>query len=515
MARNPLVVFGAIRRLLTRSAPPARIGQPRRVPMGRIFAAARVDRLSLDWLSSLGSGEADVKVDLSKLRGRSRTVTRDTPEGKRFCGLFEENVIGPNGIRLVPRVKTNAGEYDRTVNDAIAAAWALWGEPENCTVDGSASWLDVQHTVARTEPMDGEYVIRLVTGADNPFGFAVQLLDPDQLDVEYSAERIDTGGRIVQGVELSRLGKVVAYHIWDGHPNDGNKGRRRRIPADQIVHDFIPWRIGAKRGIPWLHAGLQAIHMLGGYQEAELVAARDGAANPGFFEAGPDAGADDEEEAAEVPLYVEPGTNYKLPVGYKYVGREVTHPTSAFDPFMKSINHRVAMSGQVSYMSLSGDLSDTSYSSGRIGLLAERDRYKMLQGRYAMRLHRRVYRAWLKASLLTGALPLPAAALERYYAVVWQPRGFPWIDPVKDIDAFEREVKLGLNSRTAGCNERGRDFEEILAELDHEQQLADEYGISIEGSATPPQYAADPAMPKPTTPAQTDNGQGKGRLRVS
>lgn len=479
--------------LARRSAAPRTAGR-------RVFAAARVNRLSLDWLSGLASGESDAQVDLRTLRGRSRTLMRDTPEGKRYAGLFEENVIGPHGIVLVPRVRDARGEFDRAVNDAIRTSWERWGEPESCTVDGRLSWLGVQHLIARSEPTDGEYLVRLVTGAPNAFGFAVQVLDPDQLDLDYTVERLATGGRIVQGVELDRTGRAIAYHIWDGHPGDATKGVRRRIPAEEIIHDFEPLRVGAKRGIPRLHAGLDAVYMLGGYQESELVASRTGAANPGFFEQEPDAAGDDETEPAELPLNVEPGTYNRLPPGYKFVAHDTDHPSTAFDPFVRSINHRIAMAGQVSYMSLSGDLSDTSYSSGRIGLLAERDRYRLLQGRYAMHLHRRVYRAWLRAALLTGALPLPVADVARYEAVAWRPRGFPWIDPLKDIDAFEREVKLGLTSRTAGANERGRDFEETLAELDREQQLAAEYGVSIDGSDTPAPVTPD----QPSTTSATN-----------
>ncbi|MCK7513853.1 MAG: ATP-dependent Clp protease proteolytic subunit [Desulfobacterales bacterium] len=51
-----------------------------------------------------------------------------------------------------------------------------------------------------------------------------------------------------------------------------------RIPAEQILHTFITERINQPRGVPWMHSAMTRLNNLGAYEEAEIVAARIGAA---------------------------------------------------------------------------------------------------------------------------------------------------------------------------------------------------------------------------------------------
>ena len=58
----------------------------------------------------------------------------------------------------------------------------------------------------------------------------------------------------------------------------------------------------------------------------------------------------------------------------------------------------------VSYQTLSGDLSETSYASGRQGLLEERETYKSAQSLFSEMFLDRVYAEWLSMGITTGAL---------------------------------------------------------------------------------------------------------------
>ena len=81
---------------------------------------------------------------------------------------------------------------------------------------------------------------------------------------------------IRMGVEIDRWGRAVAFHVWSAHPSEPN-GRdtdRIRVPADQMIHWFRPYRVGQTRGVPDFAPILLTIKMLSGYEEAELVASR-------------------------------------------------------------------------------------------------------------------------------------------------------------------------------------------------------------------------------------------------
>lgn len=478
----------------------------------RVFQAANHSRLNTGLFSSTTSGQQDTRVDLRTLRNRSRTAFRDSSIAKRYGGLFAENVVGEKGIVLQPRALLPDGELDRKLNAAHAAAWQEWAE-EHCTVDGRLDWVDLLQARRRLEPMDGEVLVRIVDGADNPFGFALQLLDADQLDLDYNVERTGDQPMIRQGVEMNRWGRPVAYHIWEGHPSDSSRGRRERVPAEDVLHDYMLWRPGTSRGIPWLHAALANLGMMEGYLEAELVAARTAAAKMGWV-TGDDGDAD---EPVEVPMEAQPGTFGRLPKDWQLLEYDPQHPNAIMPAFVKANVRLFSVAGGVAYHSLSGDLEGVNYSSARIGELAQRDFFRMLQQREIRRFCRRVHRRWLRMAQVTGKFAFTAAQLPQLTNNRWLPRGFPWADPLADIQTAEREIKLGVNSRTAIAAERGNDIEELFEEIDGEQQLAEEYEVPIQGTDRPavmPGESTD-APPTTTEPKEKTDGTDRRRPRLA
>lgn len=484
LARGALVISG-------------RVHQARRA---RLFAGAKMDRLTADFFSGITSGSQDVRMDLRILRARSRTLVRDTPQAKRACDLFVENVVGAHGILLKPAALKPDGNADSALNDAVLAAWEDWGTPEHCSVDGQYGWVELEQQLMRLMPMDGEVIVRMLKGPEfGKYGFQLQLIDADQLDHTYNVEPMGDGRWVRQGVELNRWGRPIAYWIWQGHPNDTHRGQRLRIPANEIVHLHLPWRVGATRGVPWFHAVVAAINMSGGYFEAALVAARIAASAMGAIKtnADPDPLQEEDPDASAVPVDFDPGKLFRLAAGEEVQKLDWNHPNTSFADFDRAVDRKIATGIGVSYTSLSGDLTAVNYSSIRAGLLSERDLYRLLQQRLIRYLHARVYREWLQMAQLTGALPIAARDLPRAQRARWQPRGFPWVDPRADIEALEAEIALGINSRTAAAAERGRDFEKVLEQLDAEAKLADEYGVDVSGLKLA-------AKPTPAAPAEDD-----------
>jgi capsid protein len=80
----------------------------------------------------------------------------------------------------------------------------------------------------------------------------------------------------------------VAYHLLRRKPSQwqysGYSLEMDRIPADEIVHLFVPEFAEQVRGVPWMYAALLNLVNMGAFEEAAVVAARVGAANMGFIE---------------------------------------------------------------------------------------------------------------------------------------------------------------------------------------------------------------------------------------
>jgi lambda family phage portal protein len=469
------------------------------------FAGARVNRLTLDWATTPLSADQEIQGDLRALRARSRELVRNTAYAKRFLQLLGANVVGAHGIRLQARIRSADGRPFESVNQKLEEAWARWGQITQCTVDRKLSWRGVQRLLMSTLGQDGEFFLRLVPGFDNECRFALQLIDADLLDETYNLPRTDRQNEVRMGVELDRWGAPVQYWFWTVHPSETGLYRERRpIPADEIIHGFIPLRVGQTRGVPWFHPVLLDHRMLAGYQEAELVASRMAAAKPGFFEVPVDAAmsATPDESVDRVPEEVEPGILKELPPGYTFKGWDPTHPSTAYKDFVKAILRAIAAGLGVSYHALANDLEGVNYSSARVGELADRDEWRALQQWMIDHVHCRIYEEWLKMALLAGELPGLSLDYRNYLRVAWRPRGWAWVDPQNELNASEKELQLGLNSRTRQAAEQGRDFEELLEDLAEEQRL-----IEAEGLSLGPSLEAKPA------PSDVAIGEGEDGAR--
>jgi lambda family phage portal protein len=143
----------------------------------------------------------------------------------------------------------------------------------------------------------------------------------------------------------------------------------------------------------------------------------------------------------------------------------------------------------ISYENLSADYSQSNYSSSRLALLNDRDTYRALQSWVILNLHQPVYEAWLDMAVLSGRLNLPIYELtpRRYQSVRWQPRGWSWVDPQKEINATISAVGAGLTTLTDEIAKQGGDIEDLLKTRKRELDMASAYGLSL---YTPPAQSA-------------------------
>jgi len=448
------------------------------------YAAAVHNRL-YNWIKApMKSADSELQNEYETLKARGRDMGKNDPYGVRFVGLVGENVLGPHGIRLQATVQEPDGSPDTRTNHAIEGGWKEWGKHETCTADGRLCWAEAEDLFVETWVQDGEAIVRLLPGFDNGWGFAIQHLDTDQLDSTFNRPRGRGTNEIRMSVEIDAWGRAVAYHLWSSHPNDyqGGRGRvRERIPAHQIIHQFKTRRAGQTRGVTWFAAIILAAQMREGYTEAELVAARTAASKMGFLNMDPEVWRDPDSPTANKPLTMnaEPGV-IEAVVGTEFQAWDPTHPTTAFDPFTKAILRSHAAGLKTSYASLTGDLSQVNYSSIRWGGLQERDVWKKLQGVVAEHFHERVYSEWLRWALIMGRLDVPSRDLRAVNSHGWMGRGWPWIDPWKELKAAELALALKLDSRTRLAATQGRDLVEVFEDIVRERKLADEHGIELD-----------------------------------
>jgi len=481
-------------------------------PRARSFDAAQGSRLTAGWNGSNLSINALLEQALPLLRGRSRQWSRNTGTGRRFLSQVRTGGVGPTGYTLAMRcgdwVKEGAQwlfKLDKLANDAIERAWLEWCQPGHCEATGKMSFADVCKLQLEVTARDGEYLARRLRGHANKWGYALQLLSSDRLDLNHSTTPSE-GHEIRMGVERDEIARAVAYHVLRGNPGDPLRGARQsdRIPANQVFHDFVLLEPEQARGVPWAHAVLLGAHMLASFEESAVYAARIGASQMGFFtqgvgDQGPpglvtpqDLGAQAGEGADGKPQLmaeVEPGALDLLPPGVDFKAFDPKYPSEAFDPFTKSRKRDMAAGLDVAYHNLTGDMSDVNYSSARIAELAERDGWRGIGHWFIGSFVRPTFRDWLETSLLAGAIklasgqPLPVSRIDKYLSgAIFRGRGWDWVDPQKEVNAAATARKEGFVTRSQVIAGKGGDFEENVIEIAQENEILAAHKVRLDGS---------------------------------
>lgn len=449
----------------------------------RAYAGANQGRLFSDFVASSRSADEEIKGALKVLRNRCRDLTRNNAYARRFISLAKANTVGDRGVTLQVKARNDNGAMDNLGNDSIEIAWKRWGRMGQCSVDGKISWVDAQRLFIENLVRDGEVLVRLVK-YPNDFRFALEFIESDLLDEEYNVT-LPNGHRIRMGVELDSFNRPVAYHLFTAHPGDNSTmwmGKSyNRIPADKMIHAFLPERAMQTRGAPWMSPVIADLKMLNGYREAELVAARVGASKMGFFTSPTGDGFTPDDTDNKVPIMeAEPGTFHQLPDGVNFTQFDPTHPTTAFADFEKAILRGIASGLGVSYTSLANDLEGVSYSSIRQGALEDRDQWKIVQDFLIQHFVEPVYRAFLMSIMENSVINIPASRFDKFAeATVFRARGFQWVDPLKEMNAAVVGLQNGLLSMQDIANQQGRDVEEIFDQIQAEKEMAERYGLSM------------------------------------
>lgn len=512
--------------------------RPANINMMERYAAAQNGRLNLDFLgASTGTADEKLRYQLEVLRNRSRQLERDDPLTGNWLRLLGNNVLGAKGLkldgkitepeRLGPNGNVIPGAPDEMANKAIEQAWSRWGgshyDPQHgqnshASLCGRHSWRKLCRLALRSAKRDGE-VLGLIHMPDgNPFGFAIELREADNLDTRLNEDVYAGGqrvGTIRMGIEYDLNNRPIAYHLFRWHPGDrlhraaADLTERERWPASRVIHLFNPKRISQGRGVPDNHAAMNDTMMLDGYNEAALVAARAGACQGGFFRKQNPDGIQMDEDSDGIGIYqLEPGQWQELPMGVDPVTVNPNYPHTNFTDFVKTIARRISNALGVSYFSLAGDLEAVNFSSARAGVLEDREEYMDVQEWFIEDWATPIFQAWLRSALLAGQItlsngsPLSFSKYDKFRQCQFTGRRWSWVTPTQDIAATEKSIALGLTSRRREAAKQGVDIAEVAAEQQADQELFAKHGVTIAADKPAPQAPESPPPAAPQSPPE-------------
>jgi len=479
------------------------------------YRGANSTRLKNAWTTTSGSADQDILPDLDTLRERSRELNRDDGFA---CGITESivtNVVG-DGIKPQSRVDPEAVGLSQSAVDEFQKraedAWNRWIEFADLTA--AQDFYRLQSLVERKRLEDGDVLaMPLMDGVPgSDFSLAIQIIEADRL-----ATPTGRTGSVRGGVEIDSMGRPVKYYIRKAHPGNttiGNGTASRQFAEVEafnsqgrrnVFHLFDRERPEQNRGVPLFSSVLSLFHDLSNYVESELVSARVGACYSAFITKSDPAaamsaaasGAAESDGSRREGL--EPGLIEYLAPGESVTFGNPTRPGATFDAFVIRILRAIAAGVGISYELVARDYSKVNFSSARAAILEDRRGFRVRQARHVAQFSQPVWEMVLEEAFLRGELGTVPFMQNRdaFTNAVWNPPGWQWVDPLKEVQAAEKALSLNLTTLADELSSQGKDYEEVLRQVAKERALMNELGIK-QAPASAPAFAR-------STPAK-DNG---------
>lgn len=454
----------------------------------REYSAAVSNRLVSDWVAANTSQDSEASGALGVLRNRARDSERNNDWVRAFLSWFEVNVVG-KGFRMQSNVLDKDENPAADINKKIEKEWKKWCKSDSCDVTGKQSFAAMQRMIIRSIGRDGETpLIRFVYArrGRSKVKLSLQLLEPDRLDETFNRQANEKENAIRMSVEVDSFGKPVAYWILEKHPGDSGRmvdrsGQRRiRVPAKDIIHDFMAERVEQTRAVTLLASALSTIRQLKGFIDASVIRKRVEAAVMWFVQ-----NEDGEAPSGEVlnnerVTDASPASVHYLNNNETIVKTEVQSNSGSDATFTASMLQNVAAGTGGSYEGISKDFSKTNYSSSRLSLQSSRDLCEIIQSWFAEAILQKIFEKWFEVAFLSDVFDYQDYSFneEKYNEPRWMPRGWDWVDPLKDILATKEALKSNLTTMSDVLAKRGLDFEETMLRIQKERARMTELGIS-------------------------------------
>lgn len=483
-------------------------------PAGVLYDAATETRRAAGWRAPTTKANDAILSNLGTLRNRSRAAARNDGYGKSVIRGLVTNIIG-TGIQ--PLSQHPDPEMRRRIN-ALFLQWT-----DESDADGLLDFYGQQAQICRTWLTGGEAFARqrLRLPSDGlSVPLQIQVLEPELCPYTHTLP----GQRIRAGIEFSPIGKRVAYWMHPSRPadDDFDASTLVRIDAATVMHVYDPTRPGQLRGEPELSAALIKLHEIGKYDDATLVRQQLANMFVGFLKREPTIGDAESfnpltaqengtDSTGKPVMGLEPGLFQELDPGEDVTFSNPPAP-NGYPDFMRQQLQGVAAATGVPFEVITGDMSKVNDRTVRVILNEFRRRIQMLQHQIMVfQFCRPVWRAWMDRVFFSGALPIPDSYFEdlaeqaKWRAVRWQPQGWPYLNPVQDVEASTKAVNAGFKSRAAVVSEMGDDVETIDAEQQADNDRADRLGLRYTSDGRHAAKASAPAAPAPNPADPNDD----------
>lgn len=472
--------------------------------MYRTYVAGMAEGFDREYRPRLKSADTDIK------KGQRLTVARCRDQAQNnsyISGAIERichNVVR-SGIMPEFQFRDSQGKLDKEINKRWMQLFRRWCRYADVT--GHDSYAFLQKLGLRHMWVDGQFFIHRIYDESIPgvVPLRLEFFEFDQLDTRVDGE-LDNGNIGRRGIELSPMGRPVAYHFLKRHPGDSlpysTISESVRIPAMDICHVWDRRRISQYTGISWFAAVVMEAFRMDHYRHVEQDGARAASifagfiksAFPGFTVGGgfPAGGqmtpsvAPAATGATEAPKEMLSGVMQPLPTGTDVTFASHNRPGNNYEPFVKDSLRSQSVGSGMSFEGFTNNFTESSFASARQGSLEERLGYRGQQMFLHEKMNWTIIAWFIEAAWLAGLSPssMPGYARDpyRYNEMIGaRPPGWQWVDERAAADAAGKRLDNYTDTRTAQTAERGDDFSDIVeTRIEEERELQALYLVMAE-----------------------------------
>lgn len=432
---------------------------------GRTYRAPRDPNSAGGWYPSASTVQR-APAALPVIRARARDLAHNNSYAGRAVSVLTSHAVG-HGVRFSIRG-----------DDRYRDAFAAWAGSTDCDYEGRLNLYGIQAVAARTmfEAGDAFIIVRQsrVAAGLRP---TLQLVDPDQIDE--GAQPKYKGNRVFSGVEVSKSGKIVGYHIRPELDMSAFSAATQFIPADQVIHLLEVLHPGQLRGIPRGAQALVRANTVDSFLTAALAKARVEACFSAFVTtpANDEGGligevAEGEDDEWSVPEVLEPGLIVPLPEGYD-IKVAVPAGSGGVRDYIEISLMNVAVAYGCTYAQVSGDVSKANYSSEKASRMEFNRMIDTVREHHIMPALSKIELAFRTAYEASESRDVRAV-------VRMTAPGRESIEPAKDALADMTALAAGGMTFGQYCLSRGLDPDEQIAALKAEREQLKKLGVALQ-----------------------------------
>lgn len=422
---------------------------------------------------------ADIQKSGAIMRNRARNFDENLDLVTGLFDTLELNIVGNNNP-IRPLVRNTDGTLNAAVNTKLTNLWVAWGL--NPTIDGTLSINQALKLACRSWLRDGEFLTRFYRGVSRArireIPFALELIEADYLP--FNVDRHDAGkALIIQGVEIDKFSRPIAYHLYKKHPENLLFGvtttETKRIPAGEIIHLKFTRRVNQIRGVTLLHAVMNRLEDLKDYEESERIAARVAAALTGYIQK-PDGSMGKFEADGSRSFEMSPGMIFDNLLPGETVGTIGSNrPNPELTNFRQTMLRAVAAGTKSNASTISRDYNGT-FSSQRQELLEAKPGYEGLRQQFVDDYLGKIWREFIGMLKTAGTIDDKGIDPETLDHIEIRGVDIGWIDPKKQADATEIAIRTGITTRGQVIRDQGGDPAAVFSEREEEQKI---FGVDM------------------------------------